>query len=144
MSRWRRALGLVAALAGGPAAAQPVWVGDTIPMPLVAGPGDATRGRAIVASRQTGLCLLCHRAPIAEERFQGDLAPDLAGVARRFSAAQLRGRIVDARRANPRTIMPPMFVVDGLQRVGSAWQGRPALDAQQVEDVLAYLLTLRD
>jgi sulfur-oxidizing protein SoxX len=126
------------------AAAPPVWVGDGIPAPLTAQPGDAGRGRAIVASRQQGLCLLCHEAPIAEERFQGNLAPSLAGAGSRWSAAQLRGRIVDARRLNPQTTMPPFHAVDGLQRVGSAWQGRPVLDAQQVEDVVAYLATLRE
>ncbi len=126
------------------AAAQPVWVGDTIPAPLTAQPGDPARGRAIVASRQQGLCLLCHTAPITEERFQGNLAPSLAGSGSRWSAAQLRARVVDARRLNPQTTMPPLHAVDGLQRVGSAWQGRPALDAQQVEDVVAYLSTLRE
>lgn len=125
-------------------AAQPVWVGDTIPTPLTARPGDPARGRAIVASRQQGLCLLCHEAPIAEERFQGNLAPSLAGAGSRWSAAQLRARIVDARRLNPQTTMPPFHADDGLQRVASAWKSRPALDAQQVEDVVAYLSSLRE
>jgi sulfur-oxidizing protein SoxX len=116
---------------------------DALPQPLTPVPGDAARGRAIVASRQAGLCLLCHPAPIPEERFQGNLAPDLAGAGARWSAAQLRLRIVDARRLNPQTIMPPYHDTDGLQRVGSAWQGRPVLDAQQVEDVVAWLVTLQ-
>jgi sulfur-oxidizing protein SoxX len=106
--------------------------------------GDAARGRAIVANRQLGLCLLCHSAPIPEERFQGDLAPSLAGAGSRWSAAQLRERIVDARRFNPQTIMPPYGAADGLERVGSAWRGRPVLNPQQIEDVVAYLATLRD
>lgn len=116
---------------------------DALPRPLTAAPGDAARGRAIVASRQAGLCLLCHPAPIPEERFQGNLAPDLAGAGARWSAAQLRLRVVDARRLNPQTIMPPYHDTDGLRRVGSAWQGRPLLDAQQVEDVVAWLVTLQ-
>lgn len=116
---------------------------DALPQPLTAVPGDAARGRAIVASRQAGLCLLCHPAPIPEERFQGNLAPDLAGAGSRWSAAQLRLRIVDARRLNPQTIMPPYHDTDGLQRVGPAWQGRAVLDAQQVEDVVAWLVTLQ-
>lgn len=116
---------------------------DALPQPLTAVPGDAARGRAIVASRQAGLCLLCHPAPIPEERFQGNLAPDLAGAGARWSAAQLRLRIVDARRLNPQTLMPPYHDTDGLQRVGAAWQGRPVLDAQQVEDVVAWLVTLQ-
>ena len=125
-----------------PALAQPAWVGDTIPVPLTAQPGDAARGRAIVASRQQGLCLLCHAAPVAEAHLQGNLAPTLAGAGSRWSAAQLRARIVDARRMNPDTTMPPFHASDGLQRVGNAWQGSPVLDAQQVEDVVAWLLTL--
>ena len=128
------------------AQAEPAYqvVGDGIPHPLSATPGDAARGRAIVASRQTGLCLLCHSAPIAEERFQGNLATDLAGAGTRWSEAQLRLRLVDARRLNPASIMPAYYRSDDLQRVGQAWQGRPILAAQQIEDVVAYLRTLRD
>ncbi len=107
-------------------------------------PGDPARGRAIVASRQTGLCLLCHAAPIPEERFQGDLATDLAGVGLRATAAQLRLRIVDARRVNPETIMPAYFRIGGLDRVATQYRGRPILEAQQIEDVVAWLLTLRE
>ncbi len=106
--------------------------------------GDPARGRAIVASRQSGLCLLCHAAPIPEERFQGDLASDLAGVGLRATAAQLRLRLVDARRVNPETIMPAYFRIGGLDRVAPQYRGRPVLDAQQIEDVVAWLLTLRD
>jgi sulfur-oxidizing protein SoxX len=105
--------------------------------------GDPARGRALVADRQRGMCLLCHPAPIAEERFQGNLAPDLAGVGSRLSASQLRERIADARRFNPQTIMPPYRATDGLVQVGAAWQGRPLFDAQQLEDVVAWLATLR-
>ena len=119
-------------------------VGDAIPESLTGGPGDAARGRAIVASRQTGLCLLCHAAPIPEERFQGNLAPDLAGTGTRWSEGQLRLRVVDARRLNPQTLMPPYYQTDGLNRVGAAWQGQPVLAAQQVEDVVAFLRSLRD
>ena len=126
------------------AQAEPVVVGDGIPQPLSAMPGDAARGRAIVVSRQTGLCLLCHSAPIAEERFQGNLATDLAGAGARWSEAQLRLRLVDARRLNPESIMPAYYRVEGLQRVGEAWQGRTVLSAQQIDDVLAWLRTLRD
>jgi L-cysteine S-thiosulfotransferase len=119
-------------------------VGDGIPQPLSATPGDAARGRAIVASRQTGLCLLCHSAPMAEERFQGNLATDLTGAGSRWSEAQLRLRIVDPRRLNAQSPMPAYHRIDGLQRVGEAWQGKPILSAQQIEDVVAYLRGLRD
>ena len=139
----RRCLWLLLCCAA--AQAEPAYqaVDDGIPQPLVATSGDAVRGRAIVASRQTGLCLLCHSAPIAEERFQGTLATDLAGAGSRWSEAQLRLRIVDSRRVNPETVMPADHRVDGLERVGAAWQGRKILDAQQVEDVVAFLRTLR-
>lgn len=129
----------------GAATLQPyIVVDDGIPLPLSATPGDAAHGRAIVASRQTGLCLLCHSAPIAEERFQGNLATDLAGAGTRWSEAQLRLRLVDGRRLNAGSPMPAYYRVDGLQRVGEAWQGKPVLSAQQIEDVVAYLRGLRD
>ena len=118
-------------------------VGDAIPQPLTTVPGDAARGRAIVANRQLGLCLLCHSGPIAEERFQGTLAPNLAGAGSRSSAGQLRLRLVDSRQVPADSIMPAYFKTAGLARVGAAWQGRTILDAQQVEDVVAYLVTLK-
>lgn len=105
--------------------------------------GDAVRGRAIVANRQLGLCLLCHTGPIPEERFQGNLAPDLSGAGDRWSAGQLRLRIVDAGRFNPATIMPAYYKAEGLARVPLALKGKTILTAQQVEDVVAYLQTLR-
>lgn len=118
--------------------------GDAIPAPLTATPGDAARGRAIVVDRQLGLCLLCHSGPFPEERFQGTVATSLAGAGRRWSAGQLRLRIVDSRRLDPRSVMPGFHRHDGLTRVGPAWLGKPILDAQQVEDVVAFLATLRD
>ncbi len=118
-------------------------VGDAIPTPLTSIAGDVTRGRAIVANRQVGLCLLCHAGPIPEERFQGNLAPDLAGAGSRWSAGQLRLRIVDARQANAATIMPSYYRVDNLIRVDPSRQNEPILAAQQIEDVVAFLRTLR-
>ncbi|MBL6079161.1 sulfur oxidation c-type cytochrome SoxX [Belnapia sp. T18] len=114
-------------------------------MPSLTGePGDAARGRAIVTSRQRGLCLLCHAGPFPEERFQGDLAPSLAGAGARLTEGQLRLRLVDGRRLNPDTIMPSYYRTEGLVRVGPAWQGRPILAAGEIEDVVAFLVTLRD
>jgi sulfur-oxidizing protein SoxX len=118
--------------------------GDAIPAPLSGEPGDPARGRAIVANRQVGLCLLCHSGPFPEERFQGNLAPDLAGAGGRWSEGQLRLRIVDAARLNPSTIMPSYYRIAGLTRVNATWQSKPILTAQQVEDVVAFLLTLRN
>lgn len=121
-----------------------VIVNDAIPAALTGVKGDAGRGRTIITTRQIGLCLLCHSGPFPEERFQGDLAPDLRGVGARWSEGQLRLRIVDARKLNPDTIMPPYYVVDGLNRVASSFRGKPVLTAEQIEDVVAFLTTLRE
>jgi len=110
---------------------------------LTALPGDAVRGRAIVASRQSGLCLLCHSGPFPEVRFQGNLAPELTGIAQRLSVSMLRARIADARRLNPETIMPPYFRTDGLARVAGSFAGQTLLNAQQIEDVITYLQSLK-
>lgn len=118
--------------------------GDTIATPLTGVPGDAARGRAIVVNRTVGLCLLCHSGPFPEERFQGNLAPDLTGTGARWSVGELRLRIVDSHRLNTDTIMPAYYNVDGLSRVASAFRGKPLLTAEQIEDVVAYLATLRD
>ena len=116
---------------------------DEIPASLTGAKGDPVRGRAIVADRQVGLCLLCHSAPIPEERFQGDLAPPLAGVGARYSEAQLRLRVVDPRRVDPQSFMPAFHSASNPSRVGAQWAGKPILSAQQVEDVVAWLATLR-
>ncbi|PYM79665.1 MAG: sulfur oxidation c-type cytochrome SoxX [Candidatus Rokuibacteriota bacterium] len=117
---------------------------DAIPESLTGARGDAARGRTIVANRQVGLCLLCHSGPFPEERFQGNLAPDLRGAGTRWSEGQLRLRIVDSSRINPATIMPAYHRSEGLARVAPAWRGKPVLSAQQIEDVVAFLMTLRD
>ncbi|MEA2840608.1 MAG: L-cysteine S-thiosulfotransferase [Methylobacteriaceae bacterium] len=119
-------------------------IGDAVPDSLTGAKGDAARGRAIVANRQVGLCLLCHTGPFPQERFQGNLAPDLAGTGSRWSEGQLRLRIVDARRLNPNTIMPPYYRVDGLNHVAAPFRDRPILSAEEIEDVVAFLVSLRD
>jgi sulfur-oxidizing protein SoxX len=116
---------------------------DAIDTPLSKTSGDPMRGRAVVADRNKGLCLLCHSAPIPEVRQQGDLAPSLAGAGSRLTPAQLRERIVDNRRINPQSIMPAYFKTDGLNRVGAQWKDKTLLAAQDVEDVIAYLVTLK-
>jgi L-cysteine S-thiosulfotransferase len=110
---------------------------------LSAEPGDAIRGRAIVANRQQSLCLLCHGAPIPEDRAQGNLAPPLDGVGARLNQQQLRARMIDSQKINPASIMPPYFRSEGLNRVATAHQGRTMLTAQQLEDVVAYLQGLK-
>ena len=142
---------LALALVAGPVAAQqvtptaqPQIIDDSIPHSLTGQPGDAARGRAIVANRSVGLCLLCHSGPIAEERFQGDIAPTLSGAGSRWSEGQLRLRIVDGSRLNADTIMPAYYKTHGLQRVARNFEGKTILSAAQVEDVVAYLVTLKD
>ena len=117
---------------------------DAMSRPLAGATGDPGRGRAIVASRQVGLCLLCHGGPFPEERFQGNLAPDRAGAGSRWAEGQLRLRIVDPARINPATIMPAYHRTEGLARVAPAYRGKPILTAQQIEDVVAFLMTLKD
>jgi L-cysteine S-thiosulfotransferase len=119
-------------------------VGDAIPASLTGTAGDPVRGRAIIVDRRLGACLLCHTGPFPEEKFQGTLAPDLSGAGSRWSEGELRLRLVDPTRLNPDTIMPAYYRVEGLTRVGHAWRGRPILTAEQIEDVLAFLMTLHD
>lgn len=119
-------------------------VGDSIPASLTGVPGNAANGRAIITSRQVGLCLLCHTGPFPEEHFQGNLAPTMSGAGSRWSEGQLRLRLVDASRLNAASIMPAYYRTAGLNRVASAVQGKPLLAAQQIEDVVAFLRTLKE
>jgi len=131
------------ACASGHAAAQGFEaVGDAIPRPLGAEPGDAARGRSIVVNRDQGGCTLCHEVP-GENSF-GNVAPTLSGSGSRFSAAQLRLRVADSTRVKPDTPMPAYYRTEGLTQVAQAYRGKPVLTAQQVEDVVAYLATLRE
>jgi L-cysteine S-thiosulfotransferase len=118
-------------------------VGDAIPQSLTGMPGDVTRGRALVVDR-TSTCILCHNGPFPEQKFQGDLAPGLGGTGSRWSEGQLRLRLVDASRLNAATIMPSYYRVEGLGRVSAAWRGKPILSAEQIEDIVAYLTSLRE
>lgn len=117
--------------------------GDGIADSLTGSPGDAIRGRALVLARTT-TCILCHSGPFPEARFQGDLAPDLAGTGNRWTASQLRLRLVDASRFNAETIMPSYYRNAGLVRVGRNFDGKPILSAAEIEDIVAFLATLRD
>ena len=144
--RWALAALTILCATGAPVVGQVRYavVGDAIPESLTGSPGDPARGRAIVANRHLGLCLLCHSGPFPEERLQGNLAPDLSGAGSRSTEGQLRLRIVDAGRLNSATIMPPYYRVDGLNRVAANFRGKPVLTAEQIEDVVAFLATLRD
>ena len=118
-------------------------VGDTIPDSLTGTKGDAARGRALIVERSS-TCILCHSGPFPEQAFQGDLAPSLSGSGNRWSEGQLRLRLVDASHLNAATIMPSYYRLDGLTRVSTAWRSKPILSAEQIEDMVAYLATLRD
>jgi sulfur-oxidizing protein SoxX len=130
-----------AAASGQPAAQGLDVVGDAIPRPLTSEPGDPARGRSIVANRDQGGCTLCHEVP-GEGRF-GNVAPTLAGVGARLSIPQLRLRVADSTRVNPATPMPAYYRTEGLVQVAGAYRGKTILSAQQVEDVVAWLATLK-
>jgi sulfur-oxidizing protein SoxX len=112
--------------------------------PLTSEPGDAERGRAIAINRQLGNCLSCHAMPIPEQPFHGETGPDLRGVGDRYTVAQLRLQVVDAHQINPDSMMPAFYEVGGKHRVAPQFEGKPILNAQQVEDVVAYLATLKE
>ena len=118
-------------------------VGDAIPAPLGGFTGDARRGAALVRDRERGNCLICHRGADPSEPFQGNIGPPLAGVGARLDAGQIRLRLVDASLLNPQTVMPPYFRTENLHDVAPAFRGKPALSAQEIEDVVSYLATLR-
>lgn len=137
---------LAAATSVTPAAADALLcyrvAGDAIPERFAPEPGDAARGKAVVVGRDSN-CLLCHAVPDSGVRAMGDLGPPLGGVGARLTAGQLRLRLVDSLRLNPDSIMPAYYRVEGLNRVARELRGKPVLTAQQVEDAVAYLLTLR-
>jgi sulfur-oxidizing protein SoxX len=126
------------------ASAQAAMVtGDAVVQSLTGSAGDPARGRAIIADRQKGFCLLCHGGPFPEEPLQGNLAPSLAGAGSRWNEGQLRLRLMDNKRVNPESIMPAYHRIEGLNRVGATWRDRPILSAVEIEDVLAFLMGLK-
>jgi sulfur-oxidizing protein SoxX len=118
-------------------------VGDAITAPLAGLVGDAARGRPLAFDPERGNCTICHPVPGGDPRGQGDVGPTLAGVGARLGEGQIRLRVVDGTRINPETIMPPFHRVAGLNRVGAKWAGKPVLSAQEVEDIVAFLMTLK-
>ena len=121
-----------------------VVAGDGIVAPLGGARGDAARGRAVVFDGERGNCTICHPVPGGDARAQGNVGPMLAGVAGRLTAPQMRLRLVDGTRINPDTVMPPYYRIEGLARVGQAWRGRPVLTGPEIEDIVAFLSTLRE
>lgn len=117
---------------------------DAAMAPLTDRPGDPARGREIVLDPTRGNCLICHPMPIAEAEFHGDVGPDLAGVGSRYDPGEVRLRLVDSKRLNPASVMPAYYRTEGLHRVLKEYRGKPILTAHEVEDIVAYLMTLKE
>jgi sulfur-oxidizing protein SoxX len=111
-------------------------------LPLTAYAADAENGRRIATGRMDGNCLLCHAIPGAD-RPAGNIGPSLAGVGNRFPSRELRERVIDASRFNAKTVMPPYGRTEGLHDVASQYRGKPVLTPEQIDDVVAFLLTLK-
>ena len=122
------------------ACAAPGVPGDGLATPF-APTADAERGREVFVSRDGGHCVLCHAVPGVD--IAGNVGPPLDGVGSRLVPAQIRLRVADITRVNPDATMPTFHRVDGLHRVAPEYRGRPALSGQQVEDVVAWLATLK-
>lgn len=141
------ALTAAAWIAGGSAGAAGLApyrvVGDAIPAALDGATGDASRGLKIAVDRKRGNCVACHALPAAEATFPGDVGPSLAGVGDRLNPGQIRLRVVDQTRVVPRTVMPPYYRVEGLKDVAPEYAGKPILNAGEIEDLVAYLSSLR-
>lgn len=138
------ALLLLAATAVASGVAPFVVAGDAIEAPLGGHAGNPARGEAVVRNREGANCLICHAIPGTAERFMGDIGPSLAGVADRLSPGQVRLRLVDPTMLNPNAVMPAYHRTEGLVRVEPRFAGRPVLGAQEIEDVVAYLATLKE
>ncbi|WP_300302870.1 sulfur oxidation c-type cytochrome SoxX [Ferrovibrio sp.] len=111
---------------------------------LTGKPGDPAKGRQIATTSGQGNCVICHKMPIPEVAFRiGNVGPDLTEVGGRLTAAEIRMRIVNPKLLNEETIMPAYYRVTGLNRVDKKAQGKPMLSAEQVEDLVAYLSTLK-
>lgn len=118
-------------------------VGDSLPQPLTATAADPNRGADVFVDRESGHCALCHQVAGLDAPFQGNVGPALSGIGDRLTPGQIRLRIVDYQIIQPGTLMPSYYRIHGLNRVSSAHEGQPALGAQDVEDLVAYLMTLK-
>ena len=115
----------------------------SIPKSLTGKPGDAKKGRATAINRKKGNCLACHVLPIPEQAYHGQIGPDLNGVASRYKEGEIRLRVVNPKVVNADTIMPAFYKNDGLHRVLKKFKGKTVLSAAEVEDVVAYMMTLK-
>jgi sulfur-oxidizing protein SoxX len=118
--------------------------GDAVAAPLGGRPGDAARGAVLIADRQRSLCVLCHTGPFGDAHLQGDLGPNLSGIGSRLTEGQIRLRVIGMKALNPDSIMPAYHRPSTAERVGAAWRGKPVLSAGEVEDLVAYLATLKE
>ncbi len=120
--------------------ATPVTIeADTIPKSLMGLTGDAVRGEKVFAEREQGHCVLCHAIDGLDADFQGDVGPTLTAVGTRLTPAQIRLRVADAQKIWPETVMPSYYRTGDLNQVAPEYQGKPALTASQIEDLVAYL-----
>ena len=113
-----------------------------IPESLTGRSGDPARGERIVRDASNATCLICHSLPIPGEPDPGDIGPPLEGVGSRYTAGELRLRLVDPKHINPDTVMPSYYRLDGLHEVAPEYRGRRIYSAEDIEDVVAYLTTL--
>ena len=116
---------------------------SSIPKSLTGVAGDAANGRKIAISRKKGNCLACHVMPIPEQQFHGETAPTLYGVGNRLNEGELRLQLVNSKITNDGTMMPSFYRTFGYERPLKKFAGKSILSAQEVEDVVAYLKTLK-
>ena len=119
-------------------------VDDSLPRSLTGKPGDPGAGKKVFLGRALGNCLACHAvSALNAEEFHGEFGPSLDGVTSRWSEAQLRLIVADAKRVFPDTVMPAFYRNEGFNRLRAEFAGKPILTAAQVEDVVAFLETLK-
>jgi len=151
--RVRNALALVAICAVASAASAADVAPDDVKIvdgllesPLTDKAGDPEAGRQLFTGRKKGNCLACHvvTSLLDAEQFHGEVGPPLDTVADVYSEAELRARIVNPKTELPDTIMPSFYRTSGMNRVNKKFVGKTILSAQEVEDIVAYLLTLKE
>lgn len=120
---------------------------------LTGQPGDAARGRDVFATKSKGNCVSCHAvAQLADVPFHGEVGPELSWTGDNRSAEELRGIVADAKKTFEGSMMPSFYKTKGYIRPGDAYTGKapktdelpPLLSAQDIEDVVAFLLTLQE
>ncbi len=139
------ALAATAAIAEGIKPMAVSFKNGAVEAPLTSQAGDAVEGRKVFANRKQGNCLACHmNADLSEESFHGEVGPPLDGVGDRWEVAELRGIVTNAKMMFEGTIMPAFYIDSGYTRPLDDFAGKSILTAQQVEDVVAYLTTLKE